>query len=157
MLYFSPKKNAHHSSKVDWHQGMAGQEEVIQPHDVSEIWQDMAKPGDEPAKGKDGAHLRPEDTKRSDTHLAVSHIIGFIATLVVLICYLNKLLIVLTEQEKRCLLLHEVMHLWIDPLDDWHQIVKDVFSVVHGGVHKVPAVKEQEKQTGHLITWTRIR
>lgn len=30
------------------------------------------------------------------------------------------------------------MHLRVDPLNDGHQIVKNVFCVVHGGIHEVP-------------------
>lgn len=39
---------------------MAGKEEVIQPHDMAEVWQDMTKPRDQPTEGKDGPHLCPE-------------------------------------------------------------------------------------------------
>ena len=30
------------------------------------------------------------------------------------------------------------MHFRVDPLNDGHQIVKDVFRVVHGWIHEVP-------------------
>lgn len=36
------------------------------------------------------------------------------------------------------LLLHEVMDLRIDLLNDGHQVIKNVFGVVHGGIHEVP-------------------
>lgn len=39
---------------------MAGQEEVVQPYHMTEVWQHMAKPGDEPAESKDCAHLSPK-------------------------------------------------------------------------------------------------
>lgn len=35
-------------------------------------------------------------------------------------------------------LFHEVMHLRIDSVYYWHQVVQYVFSVVHSGVHKIP-------------------
>ncbi len=38
-------------------------------------------------------------------------------------------------------LLHEVVHFRVDSLDDGHQVVQDVFSVVHSGVHEVPVMK----------------
>lgn len=47
----------YHSCKVNGHQRVAGQEEVVQPHDVPEVRQDVPKPGDEPAERKDGPHL----------------------------------------------------------------------------------------------------
>lgn len=37
-------------------------------------------------------------------------------------------------------LLHEVVHFRVDSLDDGHQVVQDVFGVVHSGVHKVPVM-----------------
>lgn len=40
-------------------------------------------------------------------------------------------------------LLHEVINLWVDSLDNWHKVVKNVFCVVHGGVHKVPVMGEK--------------
>lgn len=36
------------------------------------------------------------------------------------------------------------MHLRVDSLNDWHQIVKNMFCVVHGGIHEVP---EEENKT----------
>src|SRR4029434_1274707 len=42
---------------------MAGQEEVVQPHNMAEVRQDVTKPSDEPAQGKYGAHLRPRETR----------------------------------------------------------------------------------------------
>ena len=38
----------------------------------------------------------------------------------------------------KTLLLHEVMHLRVDPLNDGHQIVQNMFGVVHSWVHEVP-------------------
>lgn len=46
---------------------------------------------------------------------------------------------------KRNLLLHEVMHLRVDLFNDRHQIVKNVFCVVHRGVHEVPVKGGQNK------------
>lgn len=40
--------------------------------------------------------------------------------------------------ETAVLLLHEVMHFRVDPLNNRHQIVQNVFCVVHGGIHEVP-------------------
>lgn len=37
-------------------------------------------------------------------------------------------------------LLHEVVHFRVDSLDYGHQVVQDVFSVVHSGVHEVPVM-----------------
>lgn len=51
----------YHSSKVDGHEGMAGQEEVVQPNHVTEIWQHVSEPGDEPAQGENGADLGSAD------------------------------------------------------------------------------------------------
>lgn len=39
--------------------------------------------------------------------------------------------------------MHEVVHLRVDPLDDGHQIVENVFCVVHGRIHEVP--KNEDK------------
>lgn len=50
-------------------------------------------------------------------------------------------------KKNRVLLLHEVMHLRVDPFNDWHQIIKNVFCVVHRGIHEIP-VKKQIKTTG---------
>lgn len=36
------------------------------------------------------------------------------------------------------------MHLRVDPFNDGHQIVKNVFCVVHSGIHEVP---EKENKT----------
>lgn len=36
---------------------MAGQEEVIQPDNMAEVWQDVTKPGDQPTESEDCAHL----------------------------------------------------------------------------------------------------
>ena len=47
----------HHSSKVNGHQWMAGQEEIIQPDNVAEVWQDVTKPGDQPTESENCAHL----------------------------------------------------------------------------------------------------
>jgi len=64
----------HHSSKVDGHQWVAGQEEVIQPDNMAEVCQHVTEPGDQPTQGKYGAHLRPEtqpqvgDTGSSSPH-----------------------------------------------------------------------------------------
>lgn len=47
-----------------------------------------------------------------------------------------------TNQTKKGVysLLHEVIHFRVDSLDDGHQVVQDVFGVVHSGVHKVPVM-----------------
>ena len=51
-------------------------------------------------------------------------------------------------REQRVLLLHEVMDLRVDPFNDGHQIVQNVFCVVHGRIHEVP---EQEEKTGSIF------
>lgn len=45
-------------------------------------------------------------------------------------------------KQLRVLLLHEVMNFRVDPLNNRHQIVQNVFCVVHGGIHKVPVGKK---------------
>lgn len=40
---------------------MAGQEEVVQPDNMAEVWQDVAKPGDQPTEGEDCPHLSPKN------------------------------------------------------------------------------------------------
>jgi len=40
--------------------------------------------------------------------------------------------------KQRYLLLHEVMHFSVNPLNDGHQIVKNVLCVIHGWIHEVP-------------------
>lgn len=40
------------------------------------------------------------------------------------------------------------MHLRVDPFDDGHQIVKNVFCVVHSGIHEVP---EKENKTDSIF------
>lgn len=52
---------SYRSSKVDGHQWMRGQEEVVESEGVFEVWQDVAVPGDEPGQCKDGPHLRSEE------------------------------------------------------------------------------------------------
>lgn len=44
------------------------------------------------------------------------------------------------------LLLHEVMHIRVDPLNDGHQIIKNVFCVVHGRIHEVPEKKRTKRR-----------
>lgn len=44
--------------------------------------------------------------------------------------------------------MHEVMDLRVDPLNDGHQIVKNVFRVVHGRIHEVPV---KEEKTGSIF------
>lgn len=51
---------------------------------------------------------------------------------------------------QRALLFHEVMHLWVDPLNDGHQIVEYMFCVVHGGIHEVPEKMGNKKQRASL-------
>ena len=46
---------------------MAGQEEIIQPDNMAEVWQNVTKPGDQPTEGKYGSHLRPEIQPQIDT------------------------------------------------------------------------------------------
>lgn len=43
---------------------MAGQEEIIQPDNVAEVWQYVAKPGDQPAESEDCPHLSPKKNQR---------------------------------------------------------------------------------------------
>ncbi len=38
------------------------------------------------------------------------------------------------------------MHLWVDPLYDGHQIVKNVFCVVHGRIHEVPEKEDKKRE-----------
>lgn len=40
------------------------------------------------------------------------------------------------------------MHLRVDPFNDGHQIVKNVFCVVHSGIHEVP---EKENKTDSIF------
>lgn len=40
------------------------------------------------------------------------------------------------------------MDLRVDPLNDGHQIVKNVFRVVHGRIHEVPV---KEEKTGSIF------
>lgn len=47
----------YHSSKVYRHEGMAGQEEIVQPDHMAEIWQHVSEPCDEPAEGENRAHF----------------------------------------------------------------------------------------------------
>lgn len=58
------------------------------------------------------------------------------------------------------LLLHEIMHLGVDPLDDGHQVVEDVFGVVHGGIHEVPGQEHKRKNTrihsNELLEWSQL-
>lgn len=49
----------YHSGEVDGHEWVRRQEEIIEPQNMPEIWQDVAVPCDEPAQGEDRAHLRP--------------------------------------------------------------------------------------------------
>lgn len=47
-----------------------------------------------------------------------------------------------SEMKHICvLLLHVVMHFRVDPLNNRHQIVQNVFCVVHGRIHEVPGKK----------------
>jgi len=52
----------------------------------------------------------------------------------------------LSLKQQRDLLLHEVMHLRVDSFNDGHQIVKNVFCVVHGRIHEVPEKKAYNKE-----------
>lgn len=45
---------------------MAGQKEVIQPNNMAEVWQDVAKPGDQPTESEDCTHLSPENPKQEN-------------------------------------------------------------------------------------------
>lgn len=47
----------YHSSKVDSHERMGGQEEIVEAQDVADVGENVAVPGDQPAQGKDGPHL----------------------------------------------------------------------------------------------------
>lgn len=47
------------------------------------------------------------------------------------------------------------MHLRVDPFNDGHQIVKNVFCVVHSGIHEVPE-KENKTDTIFLIPHSMI-
>lgn len=47
-----------------------------------------------------------------------------------------------TQVEKqRLLLLHEVVNFRVDPLNDGHQVVQNVFCVVHRRIHEVPKIR----------------
>lgn len=48
-------------------------------------------------------------------------------------------MICLLEKKHQVLLLHEVMHLRVDFVNDGHQIIKNMFCVIHCRVHEVPA------------------
>lgn len=49
-------------------------------------------------------------------------------------------------KQLRVLLLHEVMYFRVDPLNNRHQIVQNVFCVVHGGIHEVPVGKKNKSE-----------
>ncbi len=55
----------YHSGEVDGHEWVRRKEEIIEPQNMPEIWQDIAVPCDQPAQGKDGAHLRPATQRQS--------------------------------------------------------------------------------------------
>ncbi len=50
--------SSYHSGEVDGHEWVRRQEEIIDPQNMPEIWQDVSVPCDQPAEGEDGAHLR---------------------------------------------------------------------------------------------------
>lgn len=41
--------------------------------------------------------------------------------------------------------MHEVVHIRVDSLNNWHQIIKNVFGVVHGRIHEVPGKEDETK------------
>lgn len=43
--------------------------------------------------------------------------------------------------KRELLLLHEVVNFRVDPLDDGHQVVENVFCVVHRRIHEVPKTR----------------
>lgn len=43
--------------------------------------------------------------------------------------------------KQKLLLLHEVVNFRVDPLDDGHQVVQNVFCVVHRRIHEVPEMR----------------
>lgn len=43
--------------------------------------------------------------------------------------------------KQRLLLLHEVVNFRVDPLNDGHQVVQNVFRVVHRRIHEVPKIR----------------
>lgn len=48
---------------------MRGQEEIIETQNVSEVGQNVAVPCDQPAQGKDSAHLGPVNQRKQDLHI----------------------------------------------------------------------------------------
>ena len=54
------KLYTHGGSHVDWHDGVTGNEVVVQPHDVPELIEHVAVPGDKPTQTEDCTHLRPD-------------------------------------------------------------------------------------------------
>ncbi len=57
--------SSYHSGEVDGHEWVRRQEEIIDPQNMPEIWQDVAVPCDQPAEGEDGAHLRTATQRQS--------------------------------------------------------------------------------------------
>lgn len=93
------------SSKVDGHQGMWGQEEVVQSQGMLELWENMAVPCDEPGKCKDGSNLRSKDKRHiSSCYLILTfHLI--IILLPCLYIYLHSYLPCLILSELFCIYL----------------------------------------------------
>ena len=52
------KTVTHGSSEVDRHERMAGDKEVIQPHDVGELVEHVAVPSDQPTQREDRSYFR---------------------------------------------------------------------------------------------------
>lgn len=59
----TPQSKAYHRREVDGHQGVARQKEVMQPHHLSEVREDVAKPGDQPAEREDCPHFSSVQTR----------------------------------------------------------------------------------------------
>ena len=49
----------HGSGQVNGHKRMAGDEKVVETHDVREVIEHVAIPCDEPTEGEDGPYFRP--------------------------------------------------------------------------------------------------
>lgn len=42
--------------------------------------------------------------------------------------------------------MHEVVHIRVDSLNNRHQIIKNVFGVVHGRIHEVPGKEDDTRE-----------
>lgn len=56
-LVANNKKQTYRSTKVDWHEGMGGQEKVIKPNNGGEVLEHVTIPCDQPAESKHLTHF----------------------------------------------------------------------------------------------------